>query len=117
MLPSIFLQDLVDVPVEHGDRAEALETGKRLRAVLGAPAPLGVDRSTAERGRRRRRRAAAEACDVLLAARRVARCPATPRAACRWQVGDVDQADEVDALVVEAVPAGARGCPCRSGSR
>jgi hypothetical protein len=32
------------VPVQHGDRAESLEKGQRLLTVLGAPAPLRVDR-------------------------------------------------------------------------
>src|SRR5260370_20714367 len=35
------LDHLVDVPVEHGDRAERPEIADRLRGVGGAPAPLG----------------------------------------------------------------------------
>ena len=35
-----FLHDLVDVPVEHRDGAEALDIGESLRGIAGAPAPL-----------------------------------------------------------------------------
>ena len=38
-----FLQNLVDMPVEHGDRSEFLERGQRFRAVVGAPAPVRED--------------------------------------------------------------------------
>src|SRR6185312_4918941 len=37
------LHHLVDMAVEHGDRAEAFQVGERLRAVLGAPAPFRID--------------------------------------------------------------------------
>src|SRR5439155_22849147 len=37
------LNDLVDVAVEHGHRAEALHVAERAAGVLGSPAPLLVD--------------------------------------------------------------------------
>src|SRR5512143_1286499 len=37
------LHYLVNVPVEHGDRAEASQYRESLRAVLGPPAPFGVN--------------------------------------------------------------------------
>src|ERR1700730_899753 len=39
-----FLHDLVNVAVEHRDRAEALEIVERARRVFGAPAPGWIDR-------------------------------------------------------------------------
>ena len=38
------LHHLMDVPVEHGDRAEALQIGQRLCRVIGSPAPLRIER-------------------------------------------------------------------------
>src|SRR5215469_849605 len=38
------LLDLVDVAVEHGYRPETLQIPERARRVLGAPAPILVDR-------------------------------------------------------------------------
>src|SRR6266702_2013940 len=38
------LHHLVDVAVQHGDRAEALDVFQRASAVLGAPAPLRIHR-------------------------------------------------------------------------
>src|SRR5258708_38197295 len=38
------LHGLVNVPVEHGDGAKWLEHGKRERGVVGAPAPLRINR-------------------------------------------------------------------------
>src|SRR5262245_29723717 len=38
------LHDLVDVTVEHRDRAEALEVIERARRVFGAPPPCWIDR-------------------------------------------------------------------------
>src|SRR5262245_30893624 len=38
-----FLHDLMDVAVEHGHRAEALEVAKRPRAVFRTPTPLRID--------------------------------------------------------------------------
>jgi hypothetical protein len=52
--------------VEHSHGAEALEIGQRLRAVVGAPAPILIDgpqRDMREDDNRRRRRAA---LDVVL---------------------------------------------------
>ena len=48
------LHDLVDVAVEHGDRAEALEQRQRLRARRRCPSPIRDRPPTAGYGRRRR---------------------------------------------------------------
>src|SRR6478736_2283350 len=37
------LHHLMDVAVEHGDRAETLDVFERAAAVLGAPAPFRID--------------------------------------------------------------------------
>src|SRR4026208_400764 len=37
------LHNLVDVPVQHRDRAEALQHIERLQPIVGAPAPIGID--------------------------------------------------------------------------
>ena len=38
------LHDLMDMPVQDGDRAETLQISERLLAVVGAPTPFGIDR-------------------------------------------------------------------------
>ena len=42
--PFDLLRDLVDVPVEHGHRSEPREQLQRLGRIVGAPAPVGIDR-------------------------------------------------------------------------
>src|SRR5512143_3598395 len=44
------LHDLVDVAVEHGHRTEPLQHGERLHAVVGAPAPFGINRPERDMG-------------------------------------------------------------------
>ncbi len=107
MLPSTFCMDLVDVAVEHGHRAEAPQIAQRLRAVVGAPAPVGVDgpeRDVGEDDDRRRVRPAVEI--IFQPGELVGAEPAEPAG---LKVDDVDEADEVHAVGVEAVPAGALG--------
>ena len=97
----------MDVAVEHGHRPELLEQLERAGAVPGAPAPLLVhdpQRDVGEHHDRRRGRLALEVVgepgDLLV----------TQRAeAAGLQVDHVDEADEVHAVLVEAVPAGALG--------
>ena len=59
------LHHLVNVPVEHGDRAEALQDRESLRAVLGAPAPFGVNGPQRNVREDDNRRAGGEVGDVL----------------------------------------------------
>ena len=69
------LHDLVDVAVEHGDGAEALQEIERACAVIRAPTPFVVDepeRHMREDDDRRRRRLAAQVVfepDELLVAK------------------------------------------------
>src|SRR5262249_35301469 len=102
-----FLQRLVNVPIQHRDRAELLEERQRLRAVFRAPAPLRVHAPERNVGEYDDRRAVLQMGDVVLEPRQL---PGSERAeTARLQVEDVHQADEVRALLIEAVPAGAVG--------
>ena len=108
MFPSTFCSDLVDVAVEHGDRTEPLEELERLQAVLRAPAPLRVDRPERDVGEHHDRRAVGKAGHVRLEPGELL-VAEDSEALVDALAGDVDQADEVDAVVVEAVPALALG--------
>ena len=98
---------LVNVPVQHRDRAELLEVGQRLRAVFRAPAPLRVHAPQGNVREHDDRRAVLQMLDVvfqpfeLLAAERAE--------AAGLQVQHVHQPDEVHAFRVEAVPPGSLG--------
>ena len=99
------LHHLVDVAVEHGDGAEALEVAERLCAVLGAPAPLGIDHPERNVGEDDDGRGGGEGGDILLQPRELVGA----EDAHGVDLAGVVEPDEVDALVVEAVPAGAHG--------
>src|SRR5271165_3899206 len=106
--PFDLLRDLVDVAVQHSDRAEPLEAAERLLAVLRAPAPLRVyrpERNVAEhhdgRAGGQPRHVGLEPVELLVAEDSEALVGALAR--------DVDQPDEVYPVVVEAVPALALG--------
>src|SRR5205085_5075502 len=57
------LDNLVYVPVEHGDRPEALHIAQRAACVLGSPAPLLVDRPQRQVGHQHDRRTGREPFD------------------------------------------------------
>ncbi len=102
-----FLHDLVDMAVEHGHRAEALEIRQRLGPVVGAPAPIRIDgpqRNVGEHDDRRRRGAALQVVfePFELLGAEIAQ-------AAGLEIDDVDEADEMHAVGVEPVPAGAFG--------
>jgi hypothetical protein len=78
-----------------------------LGAVFGAPAPLRVDGPEGDVGEDDDRCARAESGDVLFEP--IELLPAEDTEAAGFEVHDVDEADEVDAAVVEALPAGAVG--------
>src|SRR5262249_52094677 len=60
------LLDLVDMAVEHGHRAEALQIAERARRVLGSPAPFLVHRPKRQMREYDDWGAGCEALDVLL---------------------------------------------------
>src|SRR5580704_10484021 len=101
------LHHLVDVAVEHGHRAEALEIFERAGAIVGAPAPLRVDGPQRDVGEQDDWGRGGAVLDVgfepfeLLAAE-----IAEPAGS---QIHHVDKSDKVRAAGVEAVPAGALG--------
>ncbi len=99
------LHDLVDVPVEHGHRSEAGQQGERLRRILGAPAPFRRNRPQRDMGEDHNRGLCALALQVVgepgeLVGSEIAH-------AASFEVDHVDEADEVHAVLVERVPAGA----------
>src|SRR4029077_18610827 len=97
----------MNVAVEHGDRAEFLQVAQCLRAVLRAPAPIRIDgpeRNMGEHDDRLRGRAAFHIVfepSELLAAE-IAETAG-------FEIDDVDEADKVNAIGIEAVPAGTLG--------
>ena len=99
------LHDLVDVAVEHGDGAEALQVGERLCAILRAPAPVRIDHPERNVGKDDDGRRSRERGEVVLQPGELVR--AEP--AHGVDLLNVVEADEVHALVVEAVPAAADG--------
>ena len=107
-VPFDLLGDLVDVAVQHGDRAEPLEVAERLLAVLRAPAPLRVNRPERDVAEHHDGRAGGQSRHVglepveLLAAE-------DSQALVGTLAGDVDQANETHPVMVEAVPALALG--------
>ena len=60
------LHHLVDVAVEHGDRAELLQHPERLLGILRAPSPIGIDRPERNMGEDDDRRARGARGDVGL---------------------------------------------------
>src|SRR5579863_3021851 len=97
------LHDLMDVAVEHGDRAKAAQQRERLLAVGGAPSPGGIngpERDVREDGDWR---AAFNAGEVALEPVELL----GTQLAHAFELQDVDQADEVNAFVIEARPAAA----------
>src|SRR5579872_3703255 len=98
-----FLHDLMDVAVEHGDRTEALEIGERLVAVVGSPAPLRIKRPHRHVRHDDDGRAGAAAFQVALDPLDLLVAEMTQAAGL--QADDVDQRDEMNAALVETVPA------------
>src|SRR5205807_6397344 len=92
---------LVNVAVEYRHAAESLEVGESLRAILGAPSPLGIHRpewNVREDHHRPARGLALQIgfqpCELIRA-----------KTAQAFQHSHVRQAYEMDVLVIEAVPA------------
>src|SRR5215467_10562588 len=99
------LHDLVDVAVEDGHRPKALEVVERARGIVRAPSPLRIDapeRDVCEDDNWRRRRAFLEV--VLQPFELVV---AEIAQAAGLEIDHVNEADEMHAVGVEAVPAGA----------
>src|SRR5579871_121842 len=95
------LHHLVNVPVQDRDGAEALKNREGLRAVLGGPAPLGVNRPKRDVREDDDRRAGAEVRDILSQPFQLVRADCTEPV----QLDAVVEADEMHALVIETLPA------------
>ena len=101
------LHELVDVAVENGHRSEALEIAERDGSIVRAPSPIRIDRPQGDVGEDDDRRRGAQALDVVLQPLEL--IGSEKAEAAGLQVGHVDEADEVHAALIEAVPAGALG--------
>jgi hypothetical protein len=99
------LHHLVNVPVENGDRAEALEYRESLRAIPSGPSPLGIDRPERnvredDDGRARGQTGGIFGEPIHLLGADLAEAS---------ELDAVVEANEVDALVVKTLPRFARG--------
>ena len=101
------LHDLVDVPIEHRDRAEALQEAERLQAIVRAPAPVGVDRPERDMGEDDDRRRVRFVLDIVGEPGELV--GPEPSKAAGLEVDHVDEANEMNAVIVEAVPTRALG--------
>src|SRR5580698_9462530 len=97
------LGQLMDMPVQNGDRAEPLEQGERLRSIFGTPAPFLVENLQRDVRKHDDRRAVGLALQVGLKPGEL--FGAKIAETTGLEIDDVDEADEVDAVIVEAVPA------------
>src|SRR5262249_31235481 len=94
------LHDLVNMSVQHSDRAKALEKAEGLRTVLGAPAPVRIDGPQRDIRKHNDRPAGGVALELrfVVLERLVAELTEAVES------GDVRQPDEVEVLVIEADP-------------
>src|SRR5262245_30515223 len=93
----------MDVAVQHGDRAKLPEIGKRLGAIVRAPAPFGIHRPEWNMSKHHDGRAAGKMLHIVFQPLQLLLAQATETT--RLEVQDVDQANEMCALLIEAVPA------------
>ena len=103
MFPFDLLHGLVNVSVQNGHRAKSLQVGKRLFAVVGAPAPLRINRPERDVREDDDGRAALQFGDVFLEPFELLVAEISQSAGL--EVQHVDQADEMRSLLIEAVPA------------
>src|SRR4051794_4430908 len=93
--------------VQYRDRAEAFDVFQRTRAVLGAPAPLRIDRPQRDMGEQHNWRGFRTALQVVLQPFELVVAETAEAAAL--EVRDIDEADEMHAAGVERIPATALG--------
>ena len=106
------LHDLVDVTIQDRDRPEPTEIPERLLAVLRGPTPLRIDGPQRDVREHHDGRAGREPVQILLEPLELV-LPERADAA-RLEGQDVHEPHEVDALVVEALPALAHRPPAVS---
>src|SRR5262249_55256741 len=100
-----FLQDLVNVTVQHCDRAEAFQISERAFAVTGPPAPLRINCPKWDVREHDNRSIGSETFHVGFEPFKlvVSKLPYP----AGLQIQNIDESDEMDAVLVEAVPTGA----------
>jgi hypothetical protein len=101
------LHGLVDVSVQDCYGAKSLQVGERLFAVVGAPAPLGIDGPEGDVRENNNGRAAFETGDVFLKPFELLGAEIA-QSTC-LEVQHIDQADEMSTVLIKAVPAIALG--------
>src|SRR6516162_2791441 len=104
-----FLHHLMDVAVEHGDRAEPLQKFDGARAIVGAPAPLLIDGPQWNVGEHHDRRLRGFSLEIVRKPLKLLFAEIAEPA--RLKVHDVDETDEMYAVGIKAVPPGALGVP------
>src|ERR1051326_2693159 len=100
-----FLHGLVNVSVQHRNRAKALQVRECLSAVSGSPSPFRIDAPQWYVGKDHNGRALGKMLDVSFHPLQLFLTQAAK--ATGLKVHHVYQPDEVHALLIEAVPAGA----------
>jgi hypothetical protein len=93
----------VDVTVQNRHGAEAFDQTQRLFRIIGAPTPFGINRPERNVGEEDDRDAARKTGDI--STQPIDLIGAEGAEPARFEVEDVDESDEVDAGVIEAVPA------------
>src|SRR5438552_12760479 len=96
------LHGLVNVPVQHRDGSKSLQIRESLRAVVGAPSPLRINCPERDMSKDNNRSAGFEVSDIIFKPLKLV-VPQRPQATS-FEIHDVDQADEVDSVLVKAVP-------------
>src|SRR5437867_11118916 len=97
-----FLHDLMNMPVKHRHGTESHDVRQSLFAVVGSPAPLGIDGPQWNVCKEDNRSAGSAALEIVL---KPFQLFVTERShASSLQIGDIHQADEMDTLMIEAVP-------------
>jgi hypothetical protein len=99
------LHHLVDVPVENGDRADALEDRESLRATFGSPPPFGIDGPERNVREDDNGRAGAQSGGILGEPSHLLRADFAET----FKLDAVVEANEVDTFVVKTLPGFARG--------
>ncbi len=97
------LHGLMNVSVKHRHGTEFFEIGKRLRAIVSAPAPLGIYGPQRDMCEHHNGRAFGKVLHIFLHPLKLI-IPQISQAA-GFQIHHIVQPDEVDALMVKAVPA------------
>src|SRR3954464_7507628 len=101
-VPFHLLHHLVNMSIEHGHRSKPLQVRQGPLAVVCSPSPVRINRPQRNVREDHDRRAARQPLDVALQPFELL---VTERSqSTRLQIHDVHQADEVNTVLIEAVP-------------